>query len=100
MDIKLGMIKGRHDLPVDEHLIDKVDNVLDFETMRGAVDERLTDLLEPYVINGCRHSLTLYVTGLSAVLAEVVRWCARSGAGLTLMHYDFASDSYLPQVMF
>jgi hypothetical protein len=42
----------------------------------------------------------VYVTGLSAALAAVIRGCAYNGVPLTLMHYDRDTGEYAEQVIF
>lgn len=32
-DINLGLVRGRHELPVDDYIFDQIDNVLDFENL-------------------------------------------------------------------
>lgn len=44
--------------------------------------------------------LTLYVTGLSVALIEVVKYCDAHGVSLTLMHYNKETDYYYPQLVF
>ena len=46
------------------------------------------------------NELTLYVTGLTVALIEVVKHCDRSGISLVLMHYNRETDLYYPQPVF
>lgn len=41
--------------------------------------------------------LKVYVTGLTAAVAELIAVCAENGISLTLMHYDRENESYVPQ---
>lgn len=115
MEIKIGLIKGRHELPVDNYVLDVVDNVLDFETIKKAVWDKLTDVTKPFVASGTginqddytdvlvwksKVHLNVYVTGLTSVTATVIAFCAYNGVALTLYHYDVASGEYVPQIVF
>ena len=44
--------------------------------------------------------LILYVTGLTIVTVEVVRFCAINGVALTLKHFNSASGDYFDEVIF
>lgn len=109
-----GLIKGRHELPTDTYIFDKIDDPTDFAHIydvafnfitthcniridcgRGINQESYTDI---EIFHGT--PLVVYVTGLSAALAAVIRTCAENGVPLTLMHYDRESDTYKPQKMF
>lgn len=41
--------------------------------------------------------LLIYVTGLTPVTVELIKACFALGIDLTLMNYDTATDSYIPQ---
>ena len=90
-DIKVGLIKGRHNLPVEEYIFDKIENVLDFEALR----RRATQWVEDHCEIG--RPVTLYVTGLTAATVAVVEACARQGVNITLMHYNASTGEYEPQ---
>lgn len=44
--------------------------------------------------------LTLYVTGLSVALVEVIKHCDANGVSLVLMHFDRDTGEYYPQPVF
>ena len=44
--------------------------------------------------------LTLYVTGLTVALVEVIKYCDRNGVSLVLMHFDRKTGEYYPQLVF
>lgn len=44
--------------------------------------------------------IDLYVTGLTSLTAAVIKLAAHNGIALTLWHFDRATNSYFPQVIF
>lgn len=112
MAIKVGLIRGRHEMPVSSYIFEEVEDIFAFQQM----EETILAFLEREVgielgyglcINQHEQSdvqlfrgksnLIVYVTGLTAVTAALVGVCARNGVKLTLMHYDNASGDYKPQ---
>ena len=109
-----GLIRGRHELPIDTYIFDKIDDPTDFAYMYDVAFNFIETHCNLYIGCGCGINqrpyidievfrgtpLVVYVTGLSAALAAVIRACAENGVPLTLMHYDRESDTYKPQKMF
>ena len=109
-----GLIRGRHELPTNTYIFNEIDNTMDFDHMYDVAFNFVTTHCKLYT--ACGHGinqqsyvdievfrgapLVVYVTGLSAALAAVIRVCAECGVPLTLMHYDRESDNYKPQRMF
>lgn len=108
------LIRGRHELPTNTYVFDEIDDTMDFAHMYDVAFNFITTHCNLYI--DCGHGinqqsyidievfrgtpLVVYVTGLSAALAAVIRACAENGVPLTLMHYDRESDTYKPQKMF
>lgn len=112
--VTVGLIKGRHEMPVDEYIFDSVENVLDF----SAIHKVVCDFVENRVgistsFGNCvnqndytdiqrfvgKSELVVYVTGLTPVVASLIEVCARNGVCLTLMHFNVTDGTYVPQVM-
>lgn len=109
-----GLIRGRHELPTDVYIFNDVDDPTDFDHMYDVAFNFVTTHCRLYT--ECGHGinqrsyidievlrgapLVVYVTGLSAALAAVIRVCAECGVPLTLMHYDRESGNYKSQKMF
>lgn len=91
---KLGLIKGRHDLPVDAYILDEVSDVLDFQAIESKVKKSLA--VYTFDMATVPH-LHVYVTGLTSATVEVFKYCLEKGVLLTFMHFDRESGSYLPQ---
>ena len=113
--IKVGLIRGRHEMPVDEYILDEVEDVFDFKLMGQLINSFLTkrvgiNVKTAHCINQCDYTdvdsfhgerkLVVYVTGLTAATAALVEKCARNGVDLTLMHYNAETGEYVPQKLF
>lgn len=83
----MGLCEGRHDMLVKEYLFSNTLNPLDLDSMFNTAVEALRDVKE----------LTLYVTGLTVALVEVIKACAMLNISLTPYHYDKDSGTYYPQ---
>ena len=86
--MELGLIKGRHPLPVTEYIFnDSIEDVFDFVSMQEQIASALQDCTD----------VTVYVTGLTVVTVELIKFCARHNIKLTLMHFNSNSGLYIPQ---
>ena len=111
--IVVGLIKGRHMMPVEEYIFDKaIDKVHDYKGIRNHIEDFLVnrvgigrtygvgvnqdDYTDVQLFCG-KANLVVYVTGLTPVIVELVASCMRNGIHLTLMNYDTASGNYIPQ---
>ena len=88
LDKKMGLIEGRHDMPVSDYIFKDGDfDVFDFGWMKNRVHEALFDT----------KSLDLYVTGLTVALVEVINYCVYNDIDLTLYHYNKETGEYVSQ---
>jgi len=94
MEITLGTIKGRHEMPVDKFVFDEVADVTDVAAIRKHVDTVLSKLV------GAGDSLVVYVTGLTLVTVEITRWASLKRVGLTFKHYDAKKHDYFDEKVF
>lgn len=113
--IKVGLIKGRHPLPVEGYIFNEdITFPLNFNEINKVVEDFIITnigVTTSYgvginmVAEGGRDTrcykgekaLIVYVTGLTACTAEVIRVCMLNGVSLTLMHYDPSTSEYIPQ---
>ena len=114
--VTVGLCASRHAMPVQEYIYpESVEDPTDFEWMdkiaedfvlhhvglttvtRQALDQRWGEDVPCWA---GERTLVVYVTGLTACTAAVIKACALNGVGLTLMHYDRESGEYLPQLIF
>ena len=111
----VGLCAGRHVMPVTDFIYSETVYPTDFSGMekvaeefivrhvglchveRRALDQAYND---DVVCWTGKRSLIVYVTGLTACTAAVIKVCALNGISLTLMHYDRESGEYLPQQIF
>ena len=111
----VGLCAARHPMPVTEYIYPESVDPTDFSGMektaedfilqherltvteRQALDQRYGEDVPCYT---GKRSLVVYITGLTACTAAVIKVCALNGISLTLMHYDRESGEYLPQQIF
>ena len=112
---KVGLIRGRHEMPVSDFIFDEIENVFDFTKMEKVI----TNFLEKEVgvttttrmaLNQYENTdvecfcgktaLVVYVTGLKSVTAALIKCCALNGVQLTLMHFNNATGEYEEQFIF
>ena len=114
-EIKVGLIKGRHEMPVNNYIFNEINDVLNFDNMSKQIVNFINNNINIYAVCGCGINqigyedvevltadtkLVVYVTGLTSVTAELIKVCALKGISLTLMHYNRETGDYLPQVIF
>lgn len=91
MEYVKGLIQGRHEIPdVSEYIFENALDPADIQGIRSLAQQNLGFLK-------AGDSLTVYVTGLTAALVEVINICHTKGVALTLMHYDMKKGTYFPQ---
>lgn len=113
--VVVGLCAARHAMPVTEYIYPESVDPTDFSGMekvaedfvlqhvgltvteRQALDQRYGEDVPCW---SGKRSLIVYVTGLTACTAAVIKVCALNGVNLTLMHYDRESGEYLPQRIF
>lgn len=110
----VGLIKGRHSIPVSEYIWDEVPDVLDYPGIARHAEQWITAHCRTRTGYGVRpingndstdiecwsgDPLNVAVTGLTAATAALVGVCAIYGVPLTLWHYDREADVYRPQRM-
>ena len=113
--VVVGLCAGRHVMPVTDFIYSETVDPTDFSGMekvaedfilqhvgltateRQALDQRYGEDVPCWT---GKRSLIVYVTGLTACTAAVIKVCALNGVSLTLMHYDRESGEYMPQRIF
>ena len=90
--IKLGAIKGRHEMPVDSYVLEEVPNekVMDFDYMR----EETTKVLDKLIADGVNH-IDYYPTGLTQVILTFLRVVERYPISYDIYLYDRDKNSYV-----
>lgn len=90
--VNFGLCAGRHELPCNTFIFNKVKDPMDFQ----ALYEQAMEILAPYA----GQHIAIYVTGLSTLLGAVTSVCANLGCSLVLKHYDRNLGAYKPQFIF
>lgn len=113
--IKMGTIRGRHEMPVDDYFLDEVKDPSNISLMERIVSVKMFNLFkdhvtleytsgvntaEPTICYVSDLALELYVTGLTSATAAIIKKCAVNGIPLTLYHYNTRNGEYVPQVIF
>lgn len=115
---EVGLIKGRHELPVSEYIFNeelsfpldyrKLDEIvadfieknIEIETASGIAINSVPEGGSDHLYYVSKKRLVVYVTGLTACTAAVIKICMYYGVHLTLMHYDPVTQEYMPQIIF
>lgn len=103
-------------MPVDAYIFDEsITDVMDFSAIGKHIHDFIVDNVgitstiglginqydytDVQIFSG-RRKLVVYVTGLTAVTAELIKVCAMNGVHLTLMHYNSVTGDYVAQPIF
>jgi Tfp pilus assembly PilM family ATPase len=105
--VVVGLIKGRHEMPVPSYIFEEdIKDMFNYYEIRKHISDFIHDKvgvdyyhLGQYHSNRGKKHLTVYVTGLTSVVCELVDVCNKAGVLLTLMHYDRYTGSYRPQYL-
>lgn len=92
MTIRVGLCASRHPMPVSGYIFPETLDPMAFNAMGQTASA--------FIDSVAGNSLAVYVTGLTAATAAVIKVCALRGIGLTLMHYNRETDEYVPQKIF
>ena len=108
----VGLVAGRHDIPVEKYIFSEVNDVMDFTALNATAEAFIKancDIRTEY--NICVNQTTYYadvecykgnelhvvVTGLTQCTTAVMWACACYGVPLTLWHYNRDNGEYVPQ---
>lgn len=113
--IVVGLVKGRHELPVDEYIFEKIEDPSDIESIEKTAMQWVEAHCDIGIasgagINQCDYTdvqiytssvkLVIYVTGLTVALTSALNACALNGVRTVLMHYNSSTGEYVEQEMF
>lgn len=85
---------SRHEMPCNDSIFENtIENPMDFDGLYAVVASKLE-----FVESG--DHVYVYVTGLTAAMLAVVKYCADNDIFLTAMHYDRLSGEYRAQDLF
>lgn len=99
--VYLGMINNRHEMPVEKYIFEPISQKLMFNYDEQYQIAKNRILSEVNFIDGvAQNSIIIYVTGLTCVLATIIKVCEDLKINLTLLHHNAVSRTYIPQVVF
>lgn len=112
--IKVGVCKGRHEMPCSDYVFEKIEDPTDVNAMREIAIKYFFRLWLKLPHKNCTFSdvdcndvpfekvdaqLEIYVTGLTVAVIEVLQAALYyfSGFDIKMMHFDSKSGEYFPQ---
>ena len=93
--INVGMVEGRHPLPVETYIFEEVRDVMDFKALEEGSDNFFEKLLTGEFV-----TVNLYVTGLTSVaIASMSAFAkySREKDCLIFWHFNRETNGYVPQ---
>lgn len=101
--LTIGLVEGRHDLPVTEFIYQEGDITFPLEMGKLAqiADKRLSEFgaVSSFEDRFNPSQIDVFVTGLTAATTAVIRAALMKGYLLTLHHFDRDSQTWLPQTI-
>ena len=101
--LTIGLVEGRHDLPVTDYLFQEGDITfpLDMKELAQIADKRLSEAgaVTSFEDRFNPSQIDVFVTGLTAATTAVIRVALMKGYLLTLHHFDRDSQTWLPQTI-
>lgn len=92
--IKVGLIKGRHELPVEEFIFEgDLAFPLDYAALAQHAEKVMTGMSKEHD----SQDFVVYVTGLTPVTLAVAQVAMVRGYTITFMHFDRDAGGYTPQ---
>ena len=99
-------------MPVDDYILDRVENPGDVDAIADAVYRRLSEVFRPYIRQGTANipnaleyvdipafvsdaELHLYATGLTVVATAATAFCRDNGVPLVIWFYDRDKEDYV-----
>lgn len=105
-DVICGLVENRHEIPVTEYIFREATGKGISEDLLYDYNKQLAiaeDFIKTHIAwdeNGIpRNELVVYVTGLTSVLASVIKVARKMGVNLTLKHYSARLGMYVSQII-
>lgn len=99
-NIKVGLVAGRHTMPVDGYIFDEIKDVLDFNFINTGVEKFINSL--PVVNGKLDCNLNIYVTGLTSVTISLLSNLKNLNfdkGQIKFYHFDRDTNTYKPQII-
>lgn len=91
--IKIGVCKGRHEMPCDMYVFDSIEDPTNVEK----IEKEAKAFFYKNFFNEGVKKFEIYVTGLTVALIAVMKAADRYCDNIVLMHYDIKTGKYYPQ---
>lgn len=91
--IKIGVCKGRHEMPCDMYVFDSIEDPTNVEE----IEKEAKAFFYKNFFNEGVKKFEIYVTGLTVALIAVMKAADRFCDEIVLMHYDTKTGNYYPQ---
>lgn len=99
-NIKVGLVAGRHSMPVDGYIFDEIKDVLDFDFLDNGVKKFINSL--PVMSGELNCNLDIYVTGLTSVtisLLSNLKDLKFDKGQVKFYHFDRDTNTYKAQII-
>ena len=112
--VNLGVCSGRHEMPVDNFVFDKIEDPTDVYALEEKASKWYRENVAPLKEEGYSVDINIYVTGLTVAMMAIVKvflhgheWaidddypCIVHNGDITLWHFDALGKGYYPQELF
>lgn len=94
MDVTLGLVAGRHDLPVTDFIFNE--GVITFPINPVDLQQKVAKKFDSLGLNvASGHHIAVFVTGLTPATTAVIRVAIKCHHLLTLKHFDRDSGGWI-----
>ena len=99
-NLKVGLVNGRHEMPVETYIFEEIENVLDFKNL----DEGVKNFIKTLSVkdNKLEINLDIYVTGLTSVTIALISNLMKlkfNHGQITFYHFDRDTNTYVAQIL-
>ena len=91
--IKLGLVAGRHPLPVEDYIFQEGD--ITFPINPRKLGQLVANKFNDLGVEQQTGDFVVYVTGLTPATTAVIKACLTNGHLLTLKHFDRDSETWI-----
>jgi len=96
--LKLGTIKGRHEMPVKEYIINseiksELLNIYNFENLKLIILKEIHKIQNRYLNNEFKE-IDLYLTGISRIQHLIIKSLNDCGINVNIYDFDKSTNNY------
>lgn len=90
-EIKVGLFRGRYDMPIDKFIFTSINDVMNLNRAEEIVKKWISENTDDNT------KISLYVTGLPSATGVFLNACLENAISLSLMHFDMSDGEYKEQ---